>query len=86
MPTTTHPHTPLERLGVALADQGVARHEAALAALAREALGAGVDPVLCAVLADRTAPEVVRFRAFGRVAAALTAAPVAPLAVVRRAA
>lgn len=85
MSTTTHPHTPLERLGAAIADEGVARHEAALAALARTALGAGVDPVLCAVLADRTAPEVVRCRTFGRVALAL-AAPAAPTVTLCRAA
>ena len=83
MPTTIHPHTPIERLGAAIADEGVARHEVAVAALARAALGAGVDRVLCSVLADRSAPAVVRERAFAKVTLALAAAATAAAATAR---
>jgi hypothetical protein len=62
-------------LGAAVAADGPAAHDAALADLARRALAAGVDPVLCAVVADRSAPAVARERALGRIAVALAADP-----------
>lgn len=82
MPTTTAPHTTIRpsvsmlvRLGAAIAADGLDQHEPAVADLAGRALAAGIDPVLCAVLADRSAPTVARERAFGRVSLALAAAP-----------
>jgi hypothetical protein len=81
MPTLTRPHRTstapataggdLERLARAVAEEGPTAHEEALVALARRALGAGVDPVLCRILVDRSEPAVVRQRAFGRVALGL---------------
>ena len=50
---------------------GIAGREAAIRAVAQAARAQGVSPVLVGILADRGEPEVVRLRAFGRVAAAL---------------
>ena len=55
-----------------LAVEGVAAHADALRELAARGCDAGVAPAVLAVLVDDAAPEVVRLRAFARVAAALT--------------
>lgn len=61
-PTTFEQH--LSRLGESIAVDGVGRYEAELAALAARARRAHVARHAAEVLADRTAPEVVRERAF----------------------
>ena len=59
-----------------LASDGFARHEHAIRALVRIARQHGVSPVLADLLADPDAPQIVRQRAFGRIAVALEAMPV----------
>ena len=61
----------LALLGEAITRDGVGAHEPALAKLASTARSLGVRPAAAGVLADPTAPEVVRERAFSVVAAAL---------------
>lgn len=76
VPTVEDMHTPvpdLAQLGQALAAHGFAGHDAAIHAVVESARGAGLSPVLIAVLADPTEPELARLRAFGRLALALTA-------------
>lgn len=64
----------LAELGHALAEEGFGPYEAAVADLSREAARRDAAPALLAVLADTTAPEVVRLRAYAR-AAALVSRP-----------
>jgi hypothetical protein len=52
---------------------GVTANETAIALVVAWARSADVDPVLLSVLSDTAEPEVVRARAFGRVATALAA-------------
>jgi hypothetical protein len=52
---------------------GIAANETAVAMIVARARATGVDPVLLSVLADASQPEVIRARAFGRTAIALTA-------------
>ena len=56
-------------LGVAVAEDGLAAHDAAIFDLARAA--AFLVPVSASVLASAREPEVARLRAFARVSAAL---------------
>ena len=58
-------------LGHRLAEDGPAPIEPHLAQLAALALDRGAEPVFAAILADRTKPEIVRSRAFFKVAVAL---------------
>ena len=53
---------------------GIAANETAVAGVVALASAADVDPVLLSVLADTSQPEIIRARAFGRVANALAAA------------
>lgn len=59
----------IRSLGEDLARHGLARHEAAVAALAEEAIA--VAPGSATALADPDLPEVMRLRAFSVVARAL---------------
>jgi len=63
----------LARLGEAIAAEGVGRFEAEVAAAAARARRSNVAHVAAGVLADRSAPEVVRERAFALVCLALSA-------------
>jgi chorismate mutase len=74
MTETTPFDQQLARLGEAIATDGVARYEAELAALAARARRAHVARAAAEVLADRTAPTVVRERAFAVVSRFLTLA------------
>jgi hypothetical protein len=56
---------------------GFDAHEASIRQVVRAARAGSVSPVLVDILADPTEPEVARLRAFGRVAAALAATPLA---------
>jgi hypothetical protein len=58
-----------------LAAGGLARHEAAVLDVVRVARSVGCSPVLVAILADRTEPEIARLRAFGHVATILARQP-----------
>lgn len=75
----------LARLGEAIAAEGFGRHEAEVAAAAARARRSNVAPVAAGVLADRTAPRVVRERAYARVCLALSAVrpfePTGPVAL-----
>jgi hypothetical protein len=66
----------LDGLAHDIALAGPRAHEAALAAVAAAAVHAGACPVLTDLLTDQTTPEIVRARAFGRLAAQL--APTLP--------
>jgi hypothetical protein len=72
MGATTSLSTDFEQLTWAVAEDGPAAHELELAQVARAAREAGVRLVAAEVLADRTAPAVVRHRALARVVAGLT--------------
>jgi hypothetical protein len=61
----------LEQLAFDLAEHGVSGFEPALADVVHLARTYGVGGAAVGVLADRTAPDVARLRAFGAVAAAL---------------
>jgi hypothetical protein len=61
----------LEQLAVDLDRRGFAAAEAAVGQVVRLARTSGVGGAAVGVLADVTAPEVARMRAFGIVAAAL---------------
>lgn len=74
MTVTTTYEQQLARLGEAIAAAGVGRFENELAALATRARRHVVNPVAVEVLLDRSAPEVVRERAFSIVARGLVAA------------
>ena len=56
-----------------LEQDGFRGHELTIRQVANSARAAGVSPVIVAILADPSEPEVARLRAFGRVAAALAA-------------
>lgn len=73
MTATTTYDQQLARLGEAIAAEGIARYEGELASLAARARRHLVRPVAVEVLLDRTAPTVVRERAFALVAMALSA-------------
>jgi hypothetical protein len=60
-----------------LAYDGFEGREPSIRQVVRSARAARVSPVLIDVLRDPSAPEVARLRAFGRIAAALAAAPLA---------
>ena len=60
------------RLADAVTDGAVAEHETEVARLVKAARRAGLDEIWCSVAADRTAPEVARTRALGRIAAELS--------------
>jgi hypothetical protein len=61
----------LDEIAHAIAMTGPRCQEPAVAAVAAAAERTGACPVLVAVLSDEAAPEVVRARAFGRLAAVL---------------
>jgi hypothetical protein len=61
----------LDRLGDAIAADGPAAHHPELLALAQLAGAAGASSTVVDLLADATAPAVVRSRAFARAVAAL---------------
>ena len=61
-------------LGVAIAADGFAPHEFAVRRLVRTAWARGVRRTAADVLADTTAPDVARLRAFAVVSAALSRA------------
>jgi hypothetical protein len=60
-----------------LANDGFQGHEPSIRQVVRLARAAGISAVLVDILADPSEPEVARHRAFGRIAAALAAAPLA---------
>jgi hypothetical protein len=53
---------------------GIAANETAVAMVVARADATGVDPLLLSLLADASQPEIIRARAFGRVAIDLAAA------------
>jgi hypothetical protein len=57
-----------------LEQDGFHGHELSIRQVAHSARAAGVSPVIIAILADPSEPEVARLRAFGRVTAAIAAA------------
>jgi hypothetical protein len=57
----------LDRLAHRIANDGIAAHEPFVQHVARRAATFGLAPTPTAILADRTAPPVVRERAFARV-------------------
>jgi hypothetical protein len=61
----------LDLLAHDIALAGPRAHEPALAAVAAAAVHSGACPALTDLLTDQTAPEIVRARAFGRLAAHL---------------
>jgi hypothetical protein len=74
MTVTTTYEQQLARLGEAIAAAGVGRFESELAGLASRARRHVVSPAAVEVLLDRSAPDVVRERAFAVVARGLVAA------------
>jgi hypothetical protein len=54
-----------------LEQDGFQGHELSIRQVAHSACAAGVSPVIVAILADPSEPEVARLRAFGRVATEL---------------
>jgi hypothetical protein len=80
METMTRPHTDprlsgdhLADLAWALASDGLDAHEVSIRRVVSWARAAGVSPVVVGILADPSAPEVARLRAFGQIATALAA-------------
>jgi hypothetical protein len=73
MNTRTNHQAFAHDLAWGVAQDGAAAHEAEVTALVEMAVENGLVPAAAEVLADRTAPEVVRQRAFGLVTAALAA-------------
>ena len=69
--TTLHE---LDALAWRIADDGVATVEDELAVAVTTFRRLGLSPTLTELLADRTAPEIVRARAFGELAVATAAA------------
>jgi hypothetical protein len=61
----------IDRLGHAIAAEGMERHEAGVGRIARLAAAAGASDAVLAVLTDAAAPDVVRERALSRAVAAL---------------
>lgn len=75
----TYSNTELNELAWAIDADGVARHEAAAAAVVEQARSLGVVTPLVDVLADHAVPAPVRERAFGKVVHAIVhAADAAP--------
>ncbi len=74
MTVTTTYEQQLARLGEAIAAAGVGRFETELAAMGLRARRSLVSPVAVEILLDRSAPEVVRLRAFSVVARGLATA------------
>jgi len=64
----------LNDIATLVADAGVDATHPGVAAVIEEAVHRGVSPVLIAVVADATEPQVARQRAFGRLILATTAA------------
>lgn len=67
----TYTHAELDRLAWAIDADGVARHEAAAAAIVEQARRSGVVTPLLDVLTDATVAAPVRERAFGKVVNAI---------------
>ena len=61
----------IDRLGHAIAAEGLDRHEAELGRVARLATAAGASEVVLTVLTDTAAPDVARVRALSRAVAAI---------------
>jgi methylmalonyl-CoA mutase cobalamin-binding subunit len=61
----------IDRLGHAIAAEGLDRHEAGIERIARLAAAAGASEAVLAVLTDAAAPEVARNRALSRAVAAI---------------
>jgi hypothetical protein len=61
----------IDRLGHAIAAEGVERHEAEIGRIARLAAAAGASDAVLGVLTDGAAPDVARARALSRAVAAL---------------
>lgn len=68
----------LIQLGVELAEGGFDGRELTIRRMARDARSAGVGSAAVDVLADTTAPDIARLRAFAVVSAALGRAETAP--------
>ncbi len=69
--------TEIDRLAWDLERTGLAGREDIIGRVVDRAGPSGVNPVLVAVLADRSEPECARIRAFGRVALQLGSRPLA---------
>jgi len=65
----------LPKLAADLESGGFAGQDTVVRAVVQAARVRGVSPVLVGILADPAEPEVARLRAFGMVAAALSADP-----------
>lgn len=61
-----------DQLAFSISYGGISRFEDEVAAFVNRAVRAGAPGPLVSVVADRSSPDVVRERAFGRVAAYLT--------------
>jgi hypothetical protein len=61
----------IDRVSHAIAVDGPAQHEDAIAAVAKVAAAAGAPTGVIGALTDRGAPAVLRSRAWGRAAAAI---------------
>ena len=61
----------IDRLGHAIAAEGLQRHEAGVGRIARLAAAAGASEAVLAVLTDTAAPDVARARALSRAVAAI---------------
>jgi len=61
----------IDRLGHAIAAEGLDRHEAEIGRIARLSAAAGASDTVLVVLTDATAPDVARTRALSRAVAAL---------------
>ena len=85
-PTTSTFGYQLARLGEAITADGIEHYEAEIATLAARARRARTADVAAGVLVDRTAPTVVRERAFALVCRALSRLVLAPTGPVARSA
>lgn len=74
MTTRTNPQAFAHDLAWKVAHDGAAAHDVEVTALAALAVEKGLASTAAEILADRTAPDVVRQRAFGLVTTALAAA------------
>ena len=72
--TATADEVAMAMLGVSIASDGIAHHEAAVLRLGCAAQDLGVSPVLIGVLVDDEAPTVARERAFASVVSRMVAA------------
>jgi len=68
---TSAPRSDLGALAHQLDEHGIAGCEQSLQAVVRLACAVAIDAVLVDILADPTAPDVARMRAFGRIAVLL---------------